>query len=222
MIKKILVLLAMMSAFALPAQAMDEGFEYNKVSPALPTANPKKIEVIELFWYGCPHCYSFEPTLNKWLDKKPDNVEFVRIPAVFRKSWVPHARAYYTAEALGVLEKTHTAFFTQVHAKKRRLQTKKDIRKFFIENGVNGEDFDSAWGSFVVESKTKRAVTLTRRYGIKGVPALVVNGKYRTSATEASINNPGGPTNDDVIKVVNFLVAQETDLTKAAAKSSKK
>jgi len=200
------------------ASAIDEGFEYNLITPAITTGDPSKVEVAEMFWYGCPHCNDFEPTLNKWLKTKPKNVNFIRIPAVFRESWIPHARAYYTAEALGVLDKTHSLFFKAVHKDRQRLATKKDIAAFFVSNGVKQVDFDQAWDSFIVQSRVKRAITLTRRSGIKGVPSMLVNGKYRTSASEAGINNPGGASNDDMIKVVNFLVAKEAKQLKPVKK----
>jgi len=198
--------------------AIDEGFEYNVIKPAMTTSDPAKVEVVEMFWYGCPHCNDFEPTLNKWLKTKPDNINFVRIPAIFRESWIPHARAYYTAEALGVVDKVHSEFFKAVHKDRRRLATEKDIAEFFVSHGVKQEEFNQAWNSFVVQSRVKRAITLTRRSGIKGVPAMLVNGKYRTSATEASINNPGGASNDDMINVVNYLVKQEAKQPKPVKK----
>lgn len=211
----------LMAAFMLhtgTALAIDEGFEYNLVKPTIETNDPSKVEVAELFWYGCPHCNEFEPTLNKWLKTKPDNVNFIRIPAVFRESWIPHARAYYTADALGVLDKTHSAFFEAIHKDRRRLATKKDIGEFFESHGVKPQDFDKVWNSFIVQSRVKRAITLTRRSGIKGVPSMMVNGKYRTSATEAGINNPGGASNDEMLKVVDLLVAKEAQQPKPAKK----
>jgi len=214
----VLALMATLIMQVSPVFAIDEGFEYKLVTPKMATSDPAKVEVVEMFWYGCPHCNDFEPTLNKWLAKKPANVKFVRIPAIFRDSWVPHARAYYTAEALGVLDKTHSKFFTAVHKDRRRLQTEKDIAAFFVSNGVKQKDFDQAWNSFVVQSRVKRAITLTRQSGIKGVPAMLVNGKYRTSATEAGINNPGGANNDDMIRVVNALIEKEAKQAKAAKK----
>ncbi len=216
--KILLILVATFMMYAGTASAIDEGFEYNLITPPIGTADPAKVEVAEMFWYGCPHCNDFEPTLNKWLKTKPDNVNFIRIPAIFRESWIPHARAYYTAEALGVLDKTHSLFFEAVHKNRQRLATKKDISAFFVSHGVKAEEFDQAWNSFIVQSRVKRAITLTRRSGIKGVPSMLVNGKYRTSASEAGINNPGGASNDDMIKVVNFLVAKEAKQLKPAKK----
>lgn len=216
--KVLLFLTAVLMMQSSAVFAIDEGFEYNLITPPIATADPTRVEVAEMFWYGCPHCNDFEPTLNKWLKTKPDNVRFIRIPAVFRESWIPHARAYYTAEALGVLDKTHSLFFEAVHKGHQRLASKKDIAAFFVSNGVKQEEFDQAWNSFVVQSRVKRAITLTRRSGIKGVPSMLVNGKYRTSATEAGINNPGGASNDDMIKVVNYLVAKEAKQLKPTKK----
>ena len=198
--------------------AIDEGFEYNLVKPAMETGDKTKVEVVEFFWYGCPHCYSFEPDLKKWLKTKPANVNFVRVPAIFRQNWVPQARAYYTAEALGILEKTHSLFFKAMHKDRIRLATEKDIAAFFVSNGVTQEAFTQAWNSFVVQSRVKRAITLTRRSGISAVPSMMVNGKYRTSAKEATINNPGGPGHDAVLRVVDALVKKESSLAKATAK----
>lgn len=96
---------------------------YEEITPAQPTANPAKVEVIEFFWYGCPHCYSFEPSLSKWLKTKPDNVDFIRIPAVFSEEWGNHAKAYFTAEALGVVDAVHSDLFDGVQKLNRKIST---------------------------------------------------------------------------------------------------
>ena len=215
------LLLAFMAALLMQATtafAIDEGFEYKLVKPAMGTTDKTKIEVVEFFWYGCPHCYSFEPGLNKWLKTKPANVNFVRIPAIFRETWAIHARAYYTAEALGILDKTHNLFFKALHKDRIRLATEKDIAAFFVSNGVTQEAFTQAWNSFVVQSRVKRAITLTRRSGITAVPSMIVNGKYRTSSKEASINNPGGAGHENVLRVVDALIKKESSPAKATAK----
>lgn len=215
--KKSLFILFALLGLSFQVAAYDEGFEYKKVTPAQPTVSESKVEVVELFWYGCPHCYDFEPNLSEWVKSKPKNIEFVRIPAIFRNSWMPHARAYYTAEALGVLDKTHSAFFTAVHKEKRALQTEKDIVDFYVSQGVKREDFKKAWGSFVVQTKVKRAVSMTKRYGITGVPAMVVNGKYRTGGPAANINTPGAnkhEQHENVLKVVDWLAAREAASSK--------
>lgn len=187
-----------------PAATFKEKIHYERVQPAVPSSVEGKVEVVEMFWYGCPHCYNLEPHVKRWLKRKPKNAEFVRIPAIFgRPDWVLHARAYYTAEVLGVLDKTHEAMFDAIHGQKKHLNTEDDILKLFIQHGVTEQDFKRVFKSFAVEAKVRRAKDLSQRYGIKGVPALVVNGKYRTGSQLA-----GG--NAKIFQVVNQLVKEET------------
>ncbi len=183
---------------------IDEGIEYQTINPPVPTTvNDNQIEVVEMFWYGCPHCYHFEPTLLKWLAHKPKHVVFMRVPAIFNNPlWEIHAKAFYTAEVLGVLDKTHEDFFDAIHQQGRRLATEPEIEDFFVKHGVSAADFKNAFNSFAVYSKVRRAMELTRRYGIDGVPSLIVDGKYRTSGSLA-----GG--HEGMIKVLNFLIAKE-------------
>ncbi len=177
---------------------------YETIEPAQPTQTPDKVEVVELFWYGCPHCYDFEPYLERWLARKPSHVVFTRVPAVFpnNRLWLLHAQAFYTAQALGVLDRIHGPLFEAYQNAKRPLDTQEQLAAFFAERGVPAADFDRAWSSFGVQSKTRQAVALTQRYGIDGVPAVVVNGKYRTSGSLTG-------TFENVLKVVDALVEQE-------------
>ena len=181
----------------------DEGIEYKTVSPRVANhIDEKKSEVVELFWYGCPHCFDFEPDLHKWLKTKPKNVNFVRMPAVFNKRWEMHARAYYTAEVLGVLDKIHQPLFDAMNLKKQKMASSGELAAFFVKHGVNKETFIETFNSFSVDSKVRRATDMTKRYGIDGVPTLIVNGKYRTSGSLA-----GG--RDKMLKVVDHLIKQE-------------
>ena len=186
---------------------INEGFDYKVVSPAQPTITKNKIEVVELFWYGCPHCFHFEPDLNKWLTKKPDNVAFYRIPAVFNPTWALHARAFYTAKSLGLFDNGKTEFhetmFDEIHKKKKHLHKKKDIQKIFSRLGVSKEDFENTFDSFAVNTKVNRAAALSKRYQLDGVPTLIVNGKYRTDGPMA-----GG--RKGMLKVLDFLIKKET------------
>jgi len=177
--------------------------EYEMVNPPQPTTSGDKIEVVELFWYGCPHCFTLEPYVERWLKRKPENVKFVRMPGVFRPSWEIHGRAYYTAEVLGVVDKVHKPMFEAIHEQKRSLSDEASIMALFKENGVSEKDFKRVFRSFAVETKLRRAKDMGQRYGVRGVPALIVNGKYRTGATES-----GG--NAKVFKVVNELVKMES------------
>lgn len=176
---------------------------YEMVTPPQPTTSKDKVEVVEVFWYGCPHCFRLEPYVERWLKRKPKNVKFVRMPGMFRPSWEIHGRAYYTAEILGVVDKIHQPMFDAIHEQKRRMSTEAEIMALFKNHGVSEKDFKRVFHSFAVETKIRRAKDMGRRYGIKGVPALIVNGKYRTGAQAA-----GG--NAKVFKVVNELVKKES------------
>ena len=183
------------------AKAFTEGKEYESIRPPVAKSiSSNKVEVVEMFWYGCPHCFQFEPTLHKWLKKKPANVEFIRVPATFRPLWKLHARAFYTAEILGVTDKIHKLMFDAYHLERNRLDTKEKLRALFVKHGVKAGDFDDTFHSFAVETRLARAVDLTQRYGIRGVPALIVNGKYRTGKLHG---------HDEMIKVVEFLIKKE-------------
>ncbi len=181
-----------------------ENMHYELVTPPQPTSVADKVEVVELFWYGCPHCYQFEPTVQKWLKTKPANVAFVRVPGIFRPEWSVLARAYYTAEALGVLDKIHEPLFGAIHELKRPMQSEDQLAALFAEQGVKDEDFRKTFRSFAVESKVRRAQEMSQRYGAKGVPTMIVNGKYRVSA-----GLPGVQTHANTIKIVDALIQRE-------------
>ncbi len=187
-----------------------EGVQYKVIENAQPTASADKIEVLELFWYGCPHCYHLEPELEAWLKKKPDDVVFVRMPAILGPPWALHARAFYTAELLGVTDKIHKPLFDRIHKDKKPIRNEQQLKDFFIEQGVSAEDFDKTYNSFAVITKTNRAKQAASLYGISGVPTLVVDGKYRTSAREAG-------SNKGILEVVDFLVKKEREARAAAA-----
>jgi protein dithiol oxidoreductase (disulfide-forming) len=179
------------------------GQHYQEIKPAVATSTTgDKVEVLELFWYGCSHCYAFEPLLQEWLKKKADYIEFVRVPAVFAQNWEVHARAFYAAQQLGVLDKVNNPLFDAIHKDGRKIGSAEEIGQFFAEKGVSAEEFKKAYSSFDVDTKTRRAITLTREYGINGVPALIVNGKYRSGAGEA-----GDLTT--LLKLVDYLAAKE-------------
>jgi thiol:disulfide interchange protein DsbA len=180
-----------------------EDIEYVRIKPPVQTsAAAGKVEVVEVFWYGCPHCFQFEPTLEKWLKDKPDYIEFVRMPAIVNPSWEIHARAYYAAKALGVLDKTHGALFHAIHDEKQALFSEDQLVAFYARHGVKEDNFRAALHSFSIEGELRRAKQLGERYGLNGVPTLIVNGKYRTSASQAGDNAAA-------LKVAEYLAAQE-------------
>lgn len=194
----IFVLLFLFSAFV-----RAESVGYETINPPIPTHDPAKVEVIEFFWYGCPHCYDFEPALNKWKENLPKNVEFIRQPAAFNETWAKHAKAYYTAEALGVVDKIHADFFEEVQKKGNPLDTEELLVKFFAAHGVKEADFHEAYNSFIVDSKMRQAPALAARYGLTGVPAIIINGKYKTSAQTAG-------SHEKMIEVMNQLIEKES------------
>jgi thiol:disulfide interchange protein DsbA len=169
-----------------------EGEHYFRMVPTQPTVGgADKIEVAEFFWYGCPHCYDMEPYINKWAENKDPNVRFVRVPATWNALVRLHGQLYYTEEVLarnGVLKDPaafREAVFQEYLRRGNRMTTEAAIQKVFARFGVSEEDFNSTWNSFEVNQKLRVAADLARRYSISSVPTVVVNGKYRTSATEA-------------------------------------
>jgi len=201
--------------FLLPAMSLQAdtasfvtGIEYQEIFPAQNTTAPAgQIEVVELFWYGCPHCGHLEPHLKAWLKKKPANVFFVRIPAQFNKGWPLHAAAYYTAVSLGLEDKMHEAFFKEIHEKKNHLSNVDQLAAFFEKFGVKREKFLKVFNSFSVKSKMAHARAVARRYGARSVPTFVINGKYRTNSTMAG-------SRDAMFKVIEELVKLEASQKK--------
>ena len=169
-----------------------EGQHYQRMVPTQPTVGgADKIEVAEIFWYGCNHCYDFEPFINRWKETKPANVRFVRIPAMWNPLVKLHAQLYYAEEVLvknGKIaepEQFRAAVFAEYHRRGNRLASIDAIQTLFEKHGVSANDFQNAWGSFEVSQKMRVGEDLGRRYAITGVPTVVVNGKYRTGAGEA-------------------------------------
>jgi thiol:disulfide interchange protein DsbA len=187
-----------------------EGIDYATVVPPLAGATGGKVKVVELFWYGCPHCFQFDPHLHNWLESKPANVEFERIPAIFNNpTWALHARAYYTADVMGVLDKVHEALFDAMHVKKQRLNSKAALREFFISRGIDGKEFDATFDSFAVNGLVRQAAQLTKQYDISGVPMMAVQGKYKVGGRMAG-------SYENMIRIVDFLVKKEGRATAVA------
>lgn len=199
----LLALLAAPLSFAADNKAPDEGIEYQLVTSPQPTNTTGKVEVVEFFWYGCGHCFMFEPHISGWLKKKPENVEFIRIPAALNPGWEIHARAYYTAEVLDALNKIHEPLFNAIHVEKRKLNDETALAAFFAEHGVPEADFRKTFHSFAVETKLRRAMSLAQRYGISGVPTIIVNGKYRTDAGMTG-------SYENLLQVMNYLIQKES------------
>lgn len=187
----------------------EAGKHYTVLSPAQPTsAEAGKVEVAEVFMFGCPGCFGFEPHIQGWLKRKADYVEFVRIPAPWNPAAVLHARAYYTAEALGKLEEIEGPFFQEFHTKRNYLDTEAKLAEFFGRYGVDEAAFKSTFNSFAVNAKLKRAEELIRRYRVQATPTIVVNGKYLTSGNLAGSYDAWFAIIDDLAAKEHTAAAQ--------------
>lgn len=186
-----------------PNWRFKEGTDFKVLTTAQGTTGaPGKIEVTEAFWYGCPHCYQFDPLLQEWVKKLPADVSFVRLPVMWNPTHQIHARLYYTALALGKIDEMHSAIFREMHVEKHMLTTEDEIQAFFARFGVSAEEFRNTFRSFAVESQLKRAKELTERYQVRSVPLLIVDGKYSTDA-------PGIKNLEDMLAVANELIERE-------------
>jgi len=205
MARSMLAGILLLAGHAAVSAEFTEGVNYRLLKPAQPTnVAPGKVEVVEVFWYACGHCYLIEPKLEAWIQKgKPANVEVVRLPATWNEMLKTHARVYYTAELLGKLPQLHGEIFREVNVKGNRLDTPEKIEAFFVSRGVNKADFQKAFAGFAVDSKVNRAVDLNRRYRIASTPTVIVNGKYVTDAGMA-----GSETK--LFELINVLAAKET------------
>lgn len=188
----------------------EEGKHYHRLVPSQPTiGGADKIEVAEFFWYGCPHCFDLEPAINRWAENKPANVRFVRVPAMWNDVLQVHAKLFYTEEVLvrnGVIkdaEGFRNTVFEEYHRRGNRLLSEPTIKRLFARYGVNDKDFDKTWNSFEVSQKLRVAADLARRYSIASVPAIVVNGKYRTGGSEAG-------SYPKMIEVIDELIVRES------------
>lgn len=179
--------------------AVMAGKEYTRLNPPRPTETGKKIEVIEFFYYGCPHCFNLEPSLEAWRKKLPADVAFRRVPGVFRDSWMPLTRLYYAYEALGLVDKLHAATFDAIHVENLDLGSDKAIIDWVAKRGVDRNKFTAAFNSFAVQNKAQRARVMTQQYGVQGVPTLVVDGKYMTSSGQAGGHEAVMGTVDELI-----------------------
>jgi thiol:disulfide interchange protein DsbA len=159
--------------------------DYRAVSPAQPTDTGAKIEVIEFFWYGCPHCFAFEPALNAWVKKLPADVVFRRVPGQFAPIWIQHAKLFYALEAIGEEERVHKQVFDAIHVQRQSLDSDQAQIDWAVKNGVDKTKITDALKSFGVAGKLKRAAQVVTNYGIDGVPALAINGKYITAPSMA-------------------------------------
>ena len=199
--KKVLKLfIAALVAAPLIALAQGAKPQYTELNPpqSIDTEG-KKVDVVEFFWYGCPHCYNLEPLLETWTKKLPPDVQFRRIPAVFNERWGHDAAIYYTFEALGVLDKLHRPFFDAIHRDHLRTDDAQAMTEWLSRQGVDPKKFFDTMKSFGVQSKTRRAAQLSVAYRIDGTPAMAVQGRYTVSADQ-------GGSREGMLDTVSYLV----------------
>jgi protein dithiol oxidoreductase (disulfide-forming) len=154
------------------------GKDYRVINPPQPTDSGKRVEVLEFFWYGCPHCNALQPPLRVWLKQKPADVDFKRTPAVFDNSWLPLTFAYYALDAMGAADKLHYDVFAAIHEQKIRLSDQAVLFDWVAKNGLDRQKFIDTYNSFGVKSRGMRSIEMTKNYDIPGTPALTVDGKY--------------------------------------------
>lgn len=191
-----------LSLFVFGSVYAEEAKHYLELKVPQSVENTSKIEVIEFFWYGCPHCYDLEPQLKEWVKKLPADVEFKRIPANFSETWALHAKVFYTAQALGVTDKVHQDLYETLHANPRGLNNENDIEAFFKQHGVDNQAFKAAWNSFAVDANMRKNSNVTERYSVMGVPTLIVNGKFVITGKTAGVQ-------DNMLHIADKVIDQQ-------------
>ena len=166
-----------------------------------PVQSGPRIEVIDFFWYGCPHCYDLQPALEEWVRRMPPDVMLRRIPAILRDNWAPHARIYYTLESLGELERLHQAVYHGYHVQELHMSKPDVMLQWAERHGIERKKWADAYGSAEVTRKVERAKKLTVDYNVQGTPSLVVDGRYLTSPAMARSEQRMIPILDDLIRI---------------------
>lgn len=184
---------------------------YERLTPPQPTEGNGKIEVIEFFWYGCPHCFRLEPSLNAWLKNKPADVVFKRIHALPSGAWAAHAKIFYTLESMGLVDQLHDKVFDAIHKDNKNLALERFLDPWLAANGVDPAKYHEVEKSFSVDAKMKRAMQLTAAYKVDGVPRIFIDGKYWVGPESA-----GGE--DRIMAAVDQVIAMERKAAPAAAK----
>ncbi len=200
---RLLVGLFVLALYLMPASGAaqyEAGKHYVKLPPGAQAVSGNKVEVREFFWYGCPHCYRLEPYLDAWLKKIPADVTYVRTPGVARR-WLPHAQAFYTFEALGITEQVHKDFFDAIHKKGEKLDSEESLVQFLAAYGVDATKVRDRYNSFGVRTKVENAKKLNFLYAIASVPAITIDGRYKTDVSMA-----GGP--QQLLALIDYLVEQ--------------
>lgn len=175
-------------------------YEYRLIEPQ-PVSSGNRIEVLEFFWYGCPYCYQLQGPLEAWLKAKPGDVELRRVPAIFRESWVPHARVYYTLEALGEVDRLHQVVYRTMHQERLDLNSAGVTTDWATRNGIDPARWTAAYGSADVDRRIEESRRFTRSYAVQGTPSLVVDGRLLTSSGMTETVAAVIPILDDLIQM---------------------
>lgn len=190
--------------FAVAADAQTvrarQGIEYRLIAPQ-PVVTGDQIEVIDFFWYGCPHCNNQQPALEGWIKRKPADVTLRRVPAILRDSWAPHARIFYTLERLGELERLHQKVYFSYHVEELPMSRPDVMERWATANGIDRERWREAYFSPEIDAAIERAKRLTEAYSVRGTPSLVVDGRYLTSASMVSSYPEMMDVLDDLIRL---------------------
>lgn len=187
---------------AVHAADYQAGKDYEILPTPIVTADKSKVEVVEVFWFGCGHCYHFEAPLHAWVGKQAADVNFIQMPAIWNATMIGHAKAFYTAKALGVADKVNPAIFTAMNVQRNRLANEAAIAKIFVAQGVDAEKFSKTYNSFGVSSQVKLSESRAKSYRVQGTPEMVVNGKFRVSSSMTG-------SQEAMLDVVSFLVEKE-------------
>lgn len=185
-----------------PVAGFKAGEHYEVLRQPVRTSDPERIEVTEVFWYGCGHCFTFEPLVHEWTQTLDDDVVITRLPAIWHPTMELHAKAYFTAESLGVVDQVHKPIFEAMNLHRDPLDSAEAIAELFEANGVSREDFERTFDSFGINSAVRQADSRQRAFGVRGTPELIVNGKYRITGTLAG-------SHATMLQVADQLIEQE-------------
>jgi len=179
------------------------GTHYDIIEPSIEVSGDK-VQVAELFWYGCGHCFRLEPYMVQWKKTKADYVDFVEVPAIFGPQWKFHAQAFYTTKALGIKETSHQKIFDSIHIDRKRISNLSQLQDLLKTLGQSPEKTEAAYKSFAVDANMRSAQLFGQKSGARAVPTIIVDGKYRTSVSDA-----GG--HDQLIQLINHLAEKSND-----------
>jgi thiol:disulfide interchange protein DsbA len=204
-ISTLILLNACSSTSLAPINIIDykQNIHYKLIDPAIINTNSSnKVEVVEMFFYACPHCNELDKKILPWLVNNKNIVSFKRVPAILGPSWAEQAKAYYVADTLGIIDKIHPALLKAIHQDKRKFHNQYSVMQFFLEQGVNQQDFIKAYHSDKVAEKINQARILTVKSGIRGVPAILINGKYKTAPFYLNCQQ-------NLLDIVDYLINKE-------------